>query len=311
MTGRLTIGAGVLHYRFWPGVRQTVDGLMAQTRQPDLVLIVDHASRDESCARIRQTYPEFELVELVENRGPTAGMNQLIATLIDRDVDAVLVLPHDLHLAPDALEQLAARLENDARLGAVGPVIGHQRDRERVFYAGGYVDPRTWDLEFRERPERLVDWRGRPPQRADFLELGGILVRVEAARQVGGLPEHFYYLHDDVDYTLRIAARGWRLECVPAAVAWQDLGDPKRQELLAPTPPYLHVRNRLGLLARNAPRRILVRELARTAVWLVRDAVRPRNRNRADLWPRFRGLMDFCRSRWGPPPRGLSGRSDA
>jgi GT2 family glycosyltransferase len=311
MAHQLTISAGILHYRFWPGVRETIDGLLAQSRLPDRILVVDHASGDGSADQIRQAYPDLEVIELPENRGPAAGMSGLIATLLDHDGDAFFVLPHDLHLAPDTFERLAARLEEDPGLGAVGPLIGHQADRERVFYGGGYVDRRNWDLELRAEPARMADWAGKPPQQVDFLELGAILVRAEAARQVGGLPEHFYYLHDDVDYTLQIAAAGWRLECVPAALAWQDLGDPARAQLVAATPPYLRVRNRLGLLARNAPRRIVARELARTALWLLRDAIRPMDGSRAELWPRFRGLVDFCRGRWGPPPPGLSGRSDA
>lgn len=300
---RMRIGAGVLHYRSWPGVRTTIDALLAQSRQPDEMLVVDHASDDGSAQSIREAYPQLEVVELSGNRGPTAGMNRMMTAVLERGVDAVFVLSDDFELAPDAFEQLAARLEADPSLGAVGPVVAHQRSRDRIFYAGGYVDPRNWDLQFLDTPAQLSEWKGRPPHRVDFLELGGILIRASATRDTGLLPEHFYYLNDDVDFTIRLGAHGWGLECVPAAVAWQDLGDQSRQTLLAENPPYLEVRNRLGLLARNAPRRIVVREVVRVLSWLVRDAIRPRTGSRADLRPRLQGLVDFCRGRWGPPDR--------
>jgi GT2 family glycosyltransferase len=287
------IAAGVLHYRFWPGVRETLDGLLTQTRQPDQVVVMDHASDDGSSAQIRAAYPELEVVELTENRGPTAGMNQLLRALLARSADAVFILPHDLRLAPDALHQLAARLEEEPTLGAAGPLIALQEEPDRVFYAGGYVRRHNWSLDFREVPAAVSEWRGRLPHPVDFLEFGGILIRSQAARATGFLPERFYYWADDVDYTLRIGSLGWRLECVPAAVAWQELGHP---------PPYLVTRNTLGLIARNAPRRFLARELVRTVYWLVRDTIRPPEGTRADIRARFRGLLDFCLNRWGPPP---------
>ncbi len=301
---RLRVGAGILHYRSWPEVRSTIDGLLAQTRQPDEIVVLDHASGDGSPAEIRAAYPQLELVERSDNRGPAGGIKRVIDELVSRDIDAAFVLPDDMELAPDALELLAARLEEDPELGAVGPLVAHQRAPELVFYAGGYIDPRTWDLEFREKPARVSDWKGRPPHEVDFLETGGILMRTAAARDARPLPEHFYYHLDDVDYTLQFRARGWRLECVPSAVGWQDMGGSSRESLMIPMPPYLYVRNRLGLIARNAPRRMLARELLRVVSWLVRDAIRPRTGSRAGLKPAARGLVDFCRGRWGPPPAG-------
>jgi GT2 family glycosyltransferase len=289
----MRIAAGVLHYRFWPGIRETLDGLLAQTRRPDQVVVVDHASDDGSSAQILAAYPDVELVDLTENRGPTAGMNQLLRALLATGADAVFMLPHDLRLAPDALQHLAARLEGEPTLGAAGPLVAHQFERDRVFYAGGYVRRHNWALDFRDEPTAVSEWRGKPPHAVDFLELGGILIRAQAARAAGFLPESFYYWADDVDYTLRIGSLGWRLECVPAAVARQELGPP---------PPYLVTRNTLGLIARNAPRRYLARELIRTSYWLVRDLIRPQDGTRANLRPRFRGLCDFCLNRWGPPP---------
>lgn len=293
----MKVGAGVLHYRGWPEVELTLTGLLTQTRSADEVIVIDHASLDDSADRIREAFPDLELMELSENHGPTAGMNRLLAELLQRDIDALFILPHDLELAPDALGRLAERLEAKPQLGAVGPLIAHQDDRERVFYAGGYVRRHNWSLQFIEQPAALSEWRGRPPHAVDFLELGGILVRADAARAVGPLPEHFYYWADDVDLALRLSGLGWGLECVPAAVAWQELGSP---------PWYLATRNTLGLIARNAPRKFLARELARTLYWLARDAVRPGDRPRETLRPRARGLVDFCLGRWGPPPEHLS-----
>jgi GT2 family glycosyltransferase len=190
-------------------------------------------------------------------------------------------------------------LEAEPALGIVGPLVAHRGDPEVIFYAGGYVDPRNWDLEFRATPRRLSDWEGQPPRQVDFLGTAGTLVRASAARSAGPAPEHFYYGLDDIDFTLHLAGLGWKLECLPAAVAWQDVGD-----TVGGTPfhPYLAVRNRLGLVARNASRPMLARELLRVVSWLIRDAFRPRSGSRGDLGPRLKGLIDFCRGRWGPPP---------
>jgi GT2 family glycosyltransferase len=221
----------------------------------------------------------------------------MVKVLLSRGFDAILIVPEDLELAPDALERLAGRLEEDASIGVVGPLIAHKDDRERIFYAGGYVRRHNWTLEFREQPSRVSEWRDRPPQLVDFLQTGGALLRAEAVRQAGHNDERFYYWSDDVDYTLRIRALGWRVECIPGAVGWQDFGTP---------PPYIATRNRLLLLARNAPRRFVARELARQVYWLGRDAISPPAGSRADLWPRLRGVVDFCRGRWGPPPASLA-----
>jgi GT2 family glycosyltransferase len=259
--------------------------------------VFDHASGDDSVAQIRAAYPDVEVVEAPDNRGPSAGENRVIQTLLAKGFDAIMPLPDDLELAPDALEHLEARLEEDSAIGVAGPLIARADDRDRIFYAGGYVHRHNWSLEYREVPSRLADWRGRSPQTVDFLATGGSLMRAEAVRQVGEVAWKFYYWHDDVDYTLRFNAEGWRVECVPAAVGWSEFSNP---------PAYITARNRLLLIARHAPRWFIARELARQIYWLGRDALDPPDGTREDLWPRFRGIVDFCRGKWGPPPASLS-----
>jgi GT2 family glycosyltransferase len=293
----MRIGAGVFHYRHWPDVRGTIDGLLAQERPPDVLLVFDHASGDGSAEEIRAAYPELEVVEAEVNRGPAGGLHGVLQLLLERGCDAVVAAPDDLELAPDALGHLAARLEQDARVGIAGPLIANPRDRGRVWYAGGYVRRHNWALEFRDSPAALADWEGRPPQAVDFLQLGGALLRAGAVRGAGEPALGFYHWGDDVDYALRIGSLGWLIECVPAAIGWQDFSQPS---------PYIATRNRLGLIARNAPRRFVARELARQLYWLGRDTASPPGGSRDELWPRLCGIVDFCIGRWGAPPEPMT-----
>jgi N-acetylglucosaminyl-diphospho-decaprenol L-rhamnosyltransferase len=290
----MRVGAGLLHYQFWPGVRVALDALFAQTRAPDLVIVLDNGSGDGSAAELARAYPQVQLAEVSQNRGPIGGKNLLLRHLLESDAEAFLLLNNDCKLAPDALQLMIERLEQDSRVGAIGPLIASLSEPDRLAMAGGVIDRRTWDTRSIDSPSTISEWRGRPPHRVDWLNGSALLLRADAARSVGPFYEEFFYYFDEADYLLRLASLGWGVECVPAAVAWEEPGS---------APPYLVARNRLGLVLRTAPRRYLLREVVRIAWAAVRALVRPPYRGaRADARARLRGLLDFIRNRWGPPP---------
>ena len=298
--GAMRVGTGVLHYRFWPEARETIDALLGQTRPPDELVVFDNGSGDGSPERIRDAYPTVVVRSVAANLGPSAGMNRVMDSVLDLGVDAVQLVPHDCTLAEDALEQLVARLEGDPRLGAVGPVLGYSSEPERLWSAGGDIHPRNWDTGHPRLAPTVSEAYRRAPYEVDWLDGSGILMRADAVERTGRYSEQFFYFFDEPDYHIRMRRLGWRLECVPAAAAWQEPGFPN---------PYMFVRNRLGFLARNAPRRVLARELLRVAFHLARDTIRPRSTlDRSEAWLRLRGAVDFARGRWGPPPASLGFR---
>ncbi len=299
----MRVGSGVLHYRAWPEVCETIEALLGQTRPPDALVVFDNGSGDGSPERIREAYPAVDLRTVADNLGPSAGMNRTIDAVLGLGVDAVQLVPDDCRLAEDALERLVARLEQRPALGAVGPVIGYSSEPERLWSAGGDIHPRNWDTGHPRLAPTVAEARRRDPAEVDWLDGSGILMRAEAVERTGRYPEHFFYFFDEADYHVRMRRLGWRLECVPAAAAWQEPGSPS---------PYMLVRNRLGFLARNAPRRVLVRELLRVGFHVARDTARPRlGRERSDSLLRLRGVVDFARGRWGPPPASLGSRRAA
>lgn len=290
----LRIGAGIVHYRFWPEVRATLDALCAQSQLPDVIVVIDNGSADGSAEAIRDAYPDISVIAIGDNRGPIGGMNLALDALLERGVEAILLLTHETLLAPDALEVLGARLEQDDRIGVVGPLLGYLSSRDRVWSAGGEIHPRTWDTDHRVEPRQVSKWEGHPPRTVDWLDGACLLLRSEAVRRAGSLHEDYFMVFDEVDYQLRLKELGWRAECVPAALAWQEPGA---------QPAYTFTRNRLGFLSRRAPRRMLARELVRVVYYCARDAVHPRRGvARSDVARRLHGTIDFLRSRWGRPP---------
>lgn len=291
--GRL--GAAVLHYRQPEDALRTVEALLAQTLMPDDVLVVDNRSGEGSAEWLRETLPaSTRLMEAAENGGYAAGMNLALRDLLGRDAQLVLLLTHECVLAPDAVDQLVARFRERPSLGVAGPLLAYTSAPWQVFSAGVRLDPRTWDVRHIGSREPLADWRGAPAQVVDSLDGSCLLVRAAVFESIGPLDERYFMYWEETEYLQRARRAGWILECVPAAMAWQE---PKG------VPPYLDTRNRLRFIARAAPRRKLARELLRVPARLVREAVSRStpHETRAALPRRARGLRDFLLCRWGPP----------
>ncbi len=259
----MVIGAVVVHFRFWPDVAATLDALLGQSRPPDHVLVVDDRSGDGSVDAIRRAYPAIDVAEAPQNRGVIANFNAGVQAMLDRGVDAVLMLTHETVMEPDALEKLAARLEAEPRLGEVGPLVGFLSRPDVVFSGGGSLHPRTWENPHVAMYERLDAWRGRGPHAVAWLDGACVLVRARALRDVGPLAERYFHYYDDVELGVRLHQAGWRVECHYDAVARQEPG------LLAE---YYRVRNRLGWLHATAPRRVFWRAVRGYAGRVDRDA---------------------------------------
>jgi GT2 family glycosyltransferase len=298
---RQRIGAVVLQYRFWPHTKATIDALLTQELPPDHVVVVDNASGDGSVEEIRRSLPLVEVVEADDNRGYGAGMNLGLERLEAAGADAVLLLTQECLLAPGALGALSQRLSDDPSLGAVGPLLAYRSRPDTLQSAGGLIDRRTWHAHRVRLPARLADWVGRDPHRVDWLNGAAMLLRTEAVRAAGPIDDQYFLYFEEVDYCQRLRNAGWLLECVPAALAWQEPGHKGT---------YLSVRNSLRFVARTGPRRLVVREAVRQVVFLAR-AARRQGISSADVVARRRAMVDALLRRWGRPPSGRDPESDA
>jgi putative DNA primase/helicase len=146
-------------------------------------------SGENSARSIKDAYPGVDVVEVSENRGPIGGMNLILDTLLQRNVDAILLLTHETLLAPDALDADPWLL--NVRNGTIelktGELREHRRDDLITKLASVEYDPEAEDKRWDTFLEQVTD--------GDDV-LAGFLVRAVGCTLVGFASEEaIFFVH--------------------------------------------------------------------------------------------------------------------
>lgn len=173
------------------------------------VLIVDNGSQDGSAKELRAlTNDKVELLESPVNTGYTGGCNLGLERALAINADYVWLLNNDAIVGPETLSSLVAIAEADQRVGLVTPRIV-ALDEDRITFAGGVIAMNDALYNETHDPEVAAEWAARYPH-AGLVIGTAMLVRVELVRRIGMLDTAFFAYFEDVDYSARSAAAGFR-----------------------------------------------------------------------------------------------------
>jgi GT2 family glycosyltransferase len=180
------------------------------------ILVLDNASSDGSAEAVRARGTDIRLIALERRTGKAENDSTLLHEAEGR---YCLLLNEDSELRPGAAAALIAALDADPRAGAAGAQL---LDSE-----GGPV-PCAWRFPgvgtalagalFLHRL-LTVQSRGRETRTVDWAQSSALMVRREAAAEVGYLDPAFFVYYDECDFCKRLAEAGWRTLFVPSAEA--------------------------------------------------------------------------------------------
>jgi hypothetical protein len=268
------------------------------------VLVLDNGSDDGSAAAVRGLGGDIELIEVAERRSKALNDSELMERSRGR---YCLLLNEDSELLPGAAAALYEALEADPR--AACAVARLQRP-------DGLVQPSAWRFPsvstalaqalFLHR-WLVVQSSGSAVRRVDWGQSAALLVRRDAAEQVGWMDGAFFVYSDEVDFQKRLADAGWHALYVPAAVAihHEQLSNdvvPERRIVELARGRDRYMRKHGGSLAALAVRWLIAWSYAvRTVVALALRRPQWRRYRRdvtATLWPaRGEGLREAAEAR--------------
>ncbi|HET7177178.1 MAG TPA: glycosyltransferase [Solirubrobacterales bacterium] len=188
------------------------------------VLVLDNASDDGSAeaartwdgGRAERRAGPLRLIALERRAGKAENDSTLLR---EARGDRCLLLNEDSELRPGAAAALLAALDADPGAGAAAA---------QLLDSAGNPVPCAWRFPgvgaalagalFLHR--RLTVQSGGGATRAvDWAQSSALMVRREAAAEVGWLDPAFFVYYDECDFCKRLAAAGWRTLLVPAAEA--------------------------------------------------------------------------------------------
>ena len=179
-------------------------------------LVLDNGSRDGSAQAAREHPAVDRVIALPERRGKALNDSELLRRAGGR---YALLLNEDSELRPGAALALYEALEEHPEAACAGARLLRPDGAEQAS-AWRFPTPLT-ALAGALFLHRLltVQSRGERTREVDWCQSAALLVRLEAAAQVGYLDSDFFVYSDEVDFARRLRNAGRRSLWVPQAVA--------------------------------------------------------------------------------------------
>jgi N-acetylglucosaminyl-diphospho-decaprenol L-rhamnosyltransferase len=201
------------------------------------ILVLDNGSRDGSAQAAREHAAVDEVIALEQRQGKALNDSELLRRARGR---YALLLNEDSELRPGATLALHEALARRPDAACAGAKL--LRPRAAGIAAGRHPAQSTGSDVQTAGPEQACAWRfptpltalagvlllqrvytvqskGARTREVDWCQSSALLVRREAAAQVGYLDPDFFVYSDEVDFARRLRDAGWHSLYVPSAAA--------------------------------------------------------------------------------------------
>jgi N-acetylglucosaminyl-diphospho-decaprenol L-rhamnosyltransferase len=180
------------------------------------ILVLDNASDDGSAEAVRGLEREIRLIALDRREGKAANDSRLLR---EARGDFCLLLNEDSEIQPGAVPALLGALRADSGAAVAGA---------QLISPDGRAVPCAWRLPsittalagavFLHR-RLTVESGGEATRPVGWVQSSAMLVRRDAALDVGGFDDGFFVYSDETDLCKRLSDAGWRILYVPSARA--------------------------------------------------------------------------------------------
>jgi len=241
------------------------------------VIVVDGGSADGSPQMVADEFPWARLIARPDNVGFPKGNNLGIAKANGR---YILLLNPDAEIVGDALPLMVEFLQTHPDVGGLGPLLlnpdGSVQSSRRRFptLVTGLVESARleWLAPGALRRYYAQDLPDDETADVDWVVGACLLVRQEAAAQIGGMDEAYFMYSEELDWCRRLKDAGWRIVYHPAAQVIHHVGKSSEQ---AVTARHIHFnraklryfRKYHGRFAANLIRIVLLGNFAWQMVW--------------------------------------------
>jgi GT2 family glycosyltransferase len=206
-TARGTVASVVITFQRRDLLRVTLEGLLAQERPVDEIIVIDNACTDGTDVMLAEEFPTLTHLRMPQNIGPAGALHVGLGYAFEQGHRWAWTTSDDYVARPEALRTLLDTAERigDDRLGLLAcwfePVSTH------FFHNGA-----SW----KHRPVKQ-QWPpvGSPPYQADIMVFKGTLISLDMVPEIGLPIDHYFLMNEEYEYCLRARRHGRRHYVLP------------------------------------------------------------------------------------------------
>lgn len=176
--------------------------ILAQSRLPDLVIVVDNASTDGTEDLLRKEFPDHPLLSylnLGSNLGGAGGFHYGAKLAVQKGADWICLMDDDCVATEECLEKLVGGVENTKNV--YSPIILSIEDKKSVLW-GIKTAVNSGNLEVTTLP------------------FNGFLIHRDSLKTIGFPKKNFFIYGDDTEYNMRAKAKGKKVIMVTKSVMY-------------------------------------------------------------------------------------------
>lgn len=204
------VAAIVVTYKRPALLQACLRGILAQTRKPDGVIVLNNAPEEDVLSRVRSEFPGVGVVTLSENSGSGGGFACALQIANRCGYEWTWLLDDDAIPEPNALEEL---LTVAARSRVAGVPLGMAASLQVSPYGtfgGGHWRHRVVTIPAAQR-------NGSHPYPIDVAYWAGLLVHGSVMERVGYPRADFFRCFADYEYCLRLKRAAMEIIAVPTS----------------------------------------------------------------------------------------------
>ncbi len=229
MTTAETVAVVVVTHNRADLLSRLLDGLAAQTRRPDAVIVVVNGSTDHTAEVLAaRTGLPLEVITQ-ENVGGAGGFHRGVRAAYDGGWDRVWLVDDDVVPATDCLEVLMA-VDEDCVMAVRETLAGELVEKSATRFDLSNplaIRPKTASVDStwatrEEMPERVA---------LENVAFEGFMVRRRVVNRIGFPDPTFFIFYDDVDYAVRAREAGFTIWAIRDARLVRQLDFSQQHDL--------------------------------------------------------------------------------
>lgn len=209
------VTVAVVSYNGKKVIQACLDSLLAQTYSHFRIWLINNASTDGTPEWVRENYPQVEIFNYPQNKGPNPARNLALQRSPD---PLVLLVDDDAILEENCLQKLIEAYQRYPDGAVWAPRLVYHDKRDTIQHEGVFVHYISEAILL--NGEKRIDEGLQEITPVSVTSGTCLLISQRAATAIGLFDEDYFFGRTDGEFTFRLTLSGYRLYTAPKAVVY-------------------------------------------------------------------------------------------